>query len=214
MKNYIKHQLFQLGIFNSLDLVRQLPKVAHWIRTGCTGNAPQPLKCMILSAYLKRYELTKFIETGTYHGNTLAYMAQQKNVHATSIELNETYYRVAEQRFSDYANVTTLYGDSGTLMPELISQLRVPALFWLDGHYSGGETAKTNLETPISAELEAILQSTVKGHVILIDDARCFDGTHDYPHLDRLLETVRVSNTYEIEVSVDIIRLTPTKLER
>ena len=47
--------------------------------------------------------------------------------------------------------------------------------------------------------------------MILIDDARCFDGTKDYPHLDRLLETVRRNNTYDIEVTTDIIRLTTKK---
>ena len=71
------------------------------------------------------------------------------------------------------------------------------------------DTGKGELHTPVSAELEAIMDSPVKGHVILIDDARCFDGTQDYPHLDRLLETARRKNTYHIEVSTDIIRLTP-----
>ena len=84
-----------------------------------------------------------------------------------------------------------------------------PVLFWLDGHYSGGDTAKGELDTPVSVELDSILESPVKGHVILIDDARCFDATHDCPHLDILLETVRRKNTYHIEVSADIIRLTP-----
>jgi hypothetical protein len=209
MKKIIKHYLSRLGVFPSLNLVRKLPEIIQWIRAGCTRNAPEPLKHMVLSAYRRRYGLFQFIETGTYFGETLAYMAHQKSVHATSIELNDAYYKAAEQRFGGYSNVTILHGDSGKLLPELVRQLQAPALFWLDGHYSGGETARANLETPISAELEAILQSTVKGHVILIDDARDFNGSHDYPHLDRLLETVRVSSIYDIEVSTDIIRLTP-----
>ncbi len=49
----------------------------------------------------------------------------------------------------------------------------------------------------------------MKGHVILIEDARCFDGTQDYLYLDRLLEMVRRKNTYHIEVWTDIIFLTP-----
>jgi hypothetical protein len=163
---------------------------------------------MVLSAYRKRYGLTQFVETGTHLGDTLAYIAQRV-VHATSIELDEAYYRAAKQRFVRYPNITLLQGDSAKLLPELVRQLRTPALFWLDGHYSGGDTAKGELDTPVSAELEAILDSPVKGHVILIDDARCFDGTHDYPHLDQLLKTVRRKNVYHVEVSTDIIRLTP-----
>jgi len=153
--------------------------------------------------------LTQFIETGTHLGDTLAYVAQQKGVHATSIELDEAYFRAAKQRFLRYTNVTILQGDSGKLLPEHVRQLQEPALFWLDGHYSGGDTGKGELDTPVSAELEAILGSPVKGHVILIDDARCFDGNQNYPHLDRLLETVRRKDTHHIEVSTDIIRLTP-----
>lgn len=209
MKTIIKHKLSRLGILPMFDLVRRLPEIVHWIEAGCTGVAPPPVKRMVLSAYRKRYGLAQFIETGTHLGDTLAYIAQKKSVHATSIELDEALYRAAKQRFIGYPNVTLLKGDSGNLLPERVRQLQVPALFWLDGHYSGGQTGKSELGTPVSAELEAILDSPVKGHVILIDDARCFDGTQDYPYLDRLIETVRRKNTYHIEVSTDIIRLTP-----
>ena len=209
MKTIIKHNLSRLGIFPALDLIRRLPEIVRWIQSGCTGIVPPPVKRKVLSAYRKRYGLTKFIETGTHLGDTLAYVAQQKGVHATSIELDEAYYRAAKQRFLSYTNVTILQGDSGKLLPEHVRQLQEPALFWLDGHYSGGDTGKGELDTPVSAELEAILGSSVKGHVILIDDARCFDGNQDYPHLDRLLETVRRKDTHHIEVSTDIIRLTP-----
>jgi hypothetical protein len=57
--------------------------------------------------------------------------------------------------------------------------------------------------------MDALLYSPMKGHVILIEDARCFDGTQDYLYLDRLLEMVRRKNTYHIEVWTDIIFLTP-----
>jgi len=94
-------------------------------------------------------------------------------------------------------------------MPTVVNQLTTPALFWLDGHYSGGLTAQGDSDTPISAELTAILTSPCKTHVILIDDARCFDGNNGYPYLEDLLKTVREKSNYCIEVSTDIIRLTP-----
>lgn len=209
MKKFIKHKLSRIGLLPLLDLIRRLPEIARWIRVGCTGIAPPPVKRMVIEAYSRQYGLAQFIETGTHVGDTLAFMAQQKGIHATSIELDEGYYLAAKQRFVSYPNVTILQGDSGKLLPKLVYQLRAPALFWLDGHYSGGDTGKAESDTPVSAELDAILTSPVIGHVILIDDARCFDGTHSYPHLDRLLETVRRNNTYYIEVSTDIIRLTP-----
>ena len=116
---------------------------------------------------------------------------------------------MATHRFSLYANVKLLHGDSGSLLPACVATLCQPALFWLDGHYSGGLTAKGDVETPISAELHAILASPIKNHVILIDDARCFNGSADYPFIDELIKTVREQSDYHIEVSSDIIRLTP-----
>lgn len=104
--------------------------------------------------------------------------------------------------------MTLLHGDSGKLLPEVVDKLKAPALFWLDGHYSCGLTAKGALETPIRAELQAIFSSAITGHVILIDDVRCFDGSHDYPHLDELLAFIREDGRYKAEVSTDILRLT------
>lgn len=91
----------------------------------------------------------------------------------------------------------------------LLKEISKPTLFWLDGHYSSGITASAETHTPISAELQAILIHSVKEHVILIDDARCFNGTNDYPHLDELLRIIREEGSYSAEVSADIIRLTP-----
>ena len=106
-------------------------------------------------------------------------------------------------------NVRLIEGDSGIRLPEMLADIRRPVLFWLDGHYSAGVTASAALHTPISAELQAILRHPVKGHVILIDDARCFDGSNDYPHIDDLLRVVREDGNYAAEVSIDIIRLIP-----
>ena len=91
-----------------------------------------------------------------------------------------------------------------------VRELCEPALFWLDGHYSGGATAKGDAGTPISLELEAILASPIKNHVVLIDDTRCcFAGMNGYPCIDELLKMVRYHSHYDTEVSADIIRLTP-----
>jgi hypothetical protein len=100
-------------------------------------------------------------------------------------------------------------GDSGKKLPELLNGKYRRALFWLDGHYSSGVTARSEVDTPIIVELEAILGHPIKQHVILIDDARRFDGTNNYPHLDDLLRIIREDGSYIAEVSIDIIRLVP-----
>jgi hypothetical protein len=209
MKTTLKYSLSRLGILPVLDSFRRLLETRRWIVSGCTGIAPPPVKHKILMAYLHKYALNEFVETGTHLGDTLAYLAYDKNIHCTSIELADSYYQEAKNRFESYTNVNILHGDSGTLIPTLVKQLTEPALFWLDGHYSGGLTAQGDSDTPISAELKAIFRSPCKTHVILIDDARCFVGSNGYPYLDDLLKTVREKSDYRVEVSTDIIRLTP-----
>lgn len=211
MKTTIKNQLSKMGVLPHLDSVRRFSETRSWISAGCSGIAPPPVKRKILMAYLREYKLNHFIETGTNLGDTLAYMAYDKNIKCTSIELADGYFQRAKIRFQKYTNVDLMHGDSGALMPVVISKLFNPALFWLDGHYSGGATAQGEIDTPVSAELQTILASSCKSHVILIDDVRCFNGSHGYPHLDDLLRIVREQSDYWAEVSTDIIRLTPKK---
>ena len=102
-----------------------------------------------------------------------------------SIELNDELYGKAKERFVSDKNVTLLHGDSGEVLPMLLSNITEPVLFWLDGHYSAGITSKGNLNTPIVKELRAICEDSTK-HVILIDDARLFVGKEDYPTYDEI----------------------------
>jgi hypothetical protein len=178
------------------------------MRTGFIGAAPHPIKMMVVGSYLKQFSLDNFVETGTFHGDTLGYIAKS-GVRCTSIELSKQLYQDACIRFKRYKNVKLVQGDSGTRIPELLHEISKPTLFWLDGHYSSGITASAKIHTPISAELKAILSHPIKQHVILIDDARCFDGTGDYPHLDELMQVIREDGNYSVECSTDIIRLIP-----
>lgn len=177
------------------------------------GASPPPIKRAIIKSYLRRYQLREFIETGTHLGDTLAYVAHDRCVSSHSIELDQYLYEQAKYRFRNWPNIRLYQGDSGEVLPRIVSQLSGPGLFWLDGHYSGGETAKGSVDTPISTELQVIFDTRIRGHVVLIDDVRCFDGTNDYPFLDDLLATVRRNGEYRIEVSADIIRLTPESIE-
>lgn len=212
MKTRLKHALSKVGVFPVLDGVRRLPQAVGWVSQGCTGPAPPPIKRGIIGAYLRRYQLREFVETGTHLGDTLAHVAHDCSVSCRSIELDKTLYKRADHRFRNWPNVRLYQGDSGEVLPRIVEQLSGPVLFWLDGHYSGGITAKSGSDTPVSTELQAILDSSIKEHVILIDDARCFDGTNDYPFLEDLLATVRRNSGYRIEVSADIIRLTPEQV--
>lgn len=55
-------------------------------------------------------------------------------------------------------------------------------------------------------ELRTIFDHKVRDHVILIDDARLFDGTHDYPFIDELRELFATELPYyDFSVVNDVI---------
>ena len=79
--------------------------------------------------------------------------------------------------------------------------------FWLDGHYSGGVTAKGDKECPILEEVNAIFKFKNIAHILLVDDARSFNGQHDYPTVEELTNHIKnKNNKYEVVVKDDIIR--------
>lgn len=208
LKTFVKAILKKIGLYYSLNFYWNIFNIFKWIQFGCKMNAPHPIKMLVIKSYLKKFNLNTFVETGTFMGDTLGFIAET-GCNCFSIELSDEFYKMALKRFKGQANVQLIHGDSGEQLPKFISDLKSPAIFWLDGHYSAGNTAIGEEHTPISKEVKAVLAHPVKEHVILIDDARCFDGTNNYPYLDELLLFIRQDGNYEVEVSTDIIRLTP-----
>ena len=209
MKTLVTQCLRAAGIWHLVGILRRIPAILRWLRGGCRGAAPHAIKMVIVKSYLTGGSINTFIETGTYLGDTLDHLSRDKGIRCMSIELSAVLYETACRRFAGRRNVRLFQGDSGQRLPELLKEIDSPVLFWLDGHYSSGVTASANIHTPISAELHAILNHSIKRHVILIDDARLFDGANAYPHLDQLLQEIRNNGRYSVEVSTDIIRLTP-----
>ena len=116
-----------------------------------------------------------FIETGTYLGDSAITAAKVfKQVH--TIELSNDLYLRATERLNVINNVCCYLGDSAEVMKDLLPKLSGRALFWLDGHYSGGITSRGANNTPILKELEAIRLLPSKEAVILIDDLRLFQS--------------------------------------
>jgi len=150
------------------------------------------------------------IETGTYLGEMIEY--QQKNFNKIfSIEIAEVFFEFSRKRLMKYKNIEILQGDSGTMLASILSHVSEDdkILFWLDGHYSGGLTEKGSKDCPIFEELDCIFATKRTRDVILIDDARCFDGQHtSYPTVEELksfiLEHAPESN---FEVTEDIVRI-------
>lgn len=198
------------GPSHFIEHIRRLRALSKWVLSGCPSPPPHIVKLYVIWAYLRELRLETLVETGTYLGETTEWLART-GINVISIELSSDLHRLATERLGRYRNIMLLQGDSGQLLPELIASFTEPVCFWLDAHFSGGETAKGVTDTPILQELEAILEHPIRGHVILVDDARCFTGEDGYPFLDEVLVLVRKSGFYRAEVSTDIIRITPIR---
>ena len=178
-----------------------------WRASGRPGPMPAAVKQDVLREYGERFGLSTLVETGTYLGDTVAALRGDFS-RIVSIELSDRLYRWARRRFVGVAGVTIVHGDSGEVLPRVLTQLSEPCLFWLDGHYSAEITAHGTRPSPVIEELEAIFGHSVAGHVVLIDDARCFDGTGGWPDLDELRALVeRYEPGLEFSVQDDIIRI-------
>jgi len=180
----------------------------HWIDAGCPSPPPDSVKARILERFLIGGPRI-FIETGTLTGVTVDYIARHREVLCYSIEIERRYFERARRVFTGRPNIELICGDSASALAELLARISEPALFWLDAHYCGGLTGRGEKSTAISEELAAIFAHPVKEHIVLIDDARCFDGTGDYPTLSALLAAVEATGDYRAEVSADIVRITP-----
>jgi hypothetical protein len=142
-----------------------------FIRPG----APKELVLRLAS----RLSVQNFVETGTFKGATAFWAAQHFRTVVT-IEIRPEISRAAAANPQRPPNIQFLVGNSGGLLPAVVAGLDGPALFWLDGHYSGPGTGDEAAECPIMDELAAIAKAT--SPIILIDDARCFLGPPPPPH--------------------------------
>ena len=161
--------------------LKQITARIIWTLRGEPVPQPHAVKAWFLKKILLKSGLRTLVETGTYKGDMIAAMRPFCD-EIYSIELNGPLHEQARQRFKNDRSVHLFQGDSGEIMGEVIAKVTSPAVFWLDGHYSAGITSKGDLDTPILKEIDHIADHPhAKGHILLIDDARCFDGTNDYP---------------------------------
>jgi hypothetical protein len=178
----------------------------QWRLRGSPAPPPHIVKQRILLQYQKRRRFRTFVETGTYTGEMVAAMRPHFD-RVISIEMAPPIYEGTKRRFTGDSGVQLLLGDSGVLLPQVLAALDHPALFWLDGHYMGGATARADLDSPVRRELAALLRHRTRGHLVLIDDARLFTGTQGYPTLDDLrAEVVRERPGSRVDLAADIIR--------
>lgn len=180
----------------------------NWKAKGMPLPPPHVVKQNVVKEYKEKFGLKTLIETGTFLGDMV--FSQKENFDKLiSIELDNKLYKDARNKLKKYKKIEIIQGDSGKILNRICSNLNEPCLFWLDGHFSAGYTAKGESGTPIIAEIKAILRDDLN-HIILIDDARCFTGQNDYPTLDFLKDFLfNRRKAYKMDVVDDIIRFYP-----
>jgi len=192
--------------FRMLKSKKQKRQLADWYLSGCPIPPPHIVKQNTIEAYRQKSGYTVFIETGTFMGEMVD--AQKSRFERViSIELGQDLFIKAQKKFARDKNVTIVQGDSGKVLVEIMRHINEPAIFWLDGHYSGGITAKGEKNSPIFEELKAIFSDKFNNHIILIDDARDFVGKGDYPTISEISDFINgINENYRIMVENDIIR--------
>ncbi len=188
---------------------RQTTEFACWEQAGRPLPVPHLLKQRVLREHAQRYGLKILVETGTYYGDMVQAMRPYfEKIY--SIELSAALHERARRRFRGVDRIELLRGDSGVELGRLMPGIDRPALFWLDGHYSAGITAKGEKETPIFEELGHVFAAPDIGHVIVIDDARCFGTDPAYPTMGDLTAFVRANRPdHDITIDGDSIRIVP-----
>jgi len=207
LKNIVERNTLLAALARRRRNKRLKDKYSKWKQAGSVLPMPRFGKQEAVRECAQKYKPTIFVETGTYNGD-MVYAMQPHFEEIYSIELGENFFRKARKRFAGFPNVHIVHGQSGEVLPEIMKSITQPCLFWLDAHYSGGLTAKAELETPIMQELNCILaHQMAEEHILLIDDARCFTGKNDYPVLRELEEFIlRARPNWIFEVKADIIK--------
>ncbi len=186
-----------------------LKALMDWRKRGWSDNAPQFAK----EAILRKYAIAgaTWVETGTFMGATTRFLASISPKVCT-VEPAQKLFERAKRRFAN-THVEVINGVSEEIFPSLLPTLSGDICFWLDGHYSAGQTFKGATDCPVEDELKAIEANLASfGKVsILIDDVRCFLSTaadfDDYPSIDYLVDWSRKHGlNWRIEQDIFIIR--------
>lgn len=146
-----------------------------------------------------------FIETGTYLGETILYMEQYfSNLY--TIEIKKDLYENVKNNYK--GNKINFYiGDSGDVLTQILQNINDKSIFFLDGHWSAGNTGKGKKDCPLYEELNTIISNHKDEAIVIVDDVRLFGKgpnkgnelcNWEEINIDNILEIVkdRMTNHY------------------
>jgi hypothetical protein len=204
------HALRRTGLWSAaLGPIYYRRQLDRWFAARRPNPPPASIKIRNLLVLADIYGIDVLVETGTYQGDTIAATASRfKKI--VSIEIFAPLAEAAKRRFAGQNHIQIVQGDSGTALPAVVADIKEPILFWLDGHYSGQGTGTGALHSPVIAEIDNIAKLRPgMGDVIIIDDARCFNGSDGYPALEPYLAELKTRFGVTPRVADDSIFLLP-----
>lgn len=126
-----------------------------------------------------------FVETGTYAGETIFNMESLFDILYT-IEIDEYTYKNTSNIYKG-DKINFILGDSSKVFNFLLPLLKDKCIFFLDGHYSGGNTGKGEQDCPLNEEIKLINDKFKHDAILIIDDYRLFGikGNEDWSNINK-----------------------------
>jgi len=156
-----------------------------------------------------------FVETGTGIGAT-SKIAATFFERVFTVEIDPEMHRRAKENLRGVANVQQYKGDSAEILPHLMPNLSDKAIWWLDGHYSGGPKIG-KVECPLLQEIEAINSARPNNQdCILIDNIGMMTKPPHQPHnpaewptIQMVVVTLQRNPKWSITRFCDVLIATP-----
>ena len=131
----------------------------EWQEKGSPAPLPNLVKQHCLLQQSRNHGLDVLVETGTCRGKMLeATKHEFRDLY--SVELSDHLFEFCQQKFEMDKHVHLHHGDSVTQLPAILAKLKRPALFWLDAHYSHGETGAETWTAQQSGNLRSCSPQT------------------------------------------------------
>ena len=129
-----------------------------------------------------------------------------------SVEPSKTYFDLSTKKTLHIKDKIKLINDTSenSLEDILIKCNGQNVTFYLDGHFSGKDTYKGEVDTPIEYELNIITKyiKTFKDVVLIVDDFRCF-GLESYPNKKFLID-IAIMNKLFFTIEHDMFIMSST----
>jgi len=144
-----------------------------------------------------------FIETGTSVGTTIFSVEPFfKKLH--TIEISDKYHSYTKNRYRG-DKINFILGDSVEVFKNLLPTINDKTIFFLDGHYSSGDTGRGDKDVPLIDEIILINNLYKNEGIIIIDDVRLFgtNVTEDWSYINKesILEILkdRIVDVYYLD---------------